>query len=252
MSENIQPIKTEAKEMIQIEYKIINLMLRYCQIVDDVIAEGISPELFEPYNRKIVRSIFREYVRTNGGKLTENAFKESLKEELSRKEITDADYLSFIQSYRNCQMVTAKEDDIHFLKRQLKEAATARNLPMLLKNVSQNASKYGWTSAASSLKDEIEQIVLMTETKTTSFISLQSSQDEYIKRIEHLRANPSEIVRCHIPEIDEAIKVGFKPEMMTVFVADTSFFKTTMMLNIALNIWEKDNKTVLYIPLEQR
>jgi hypothetical protein len=48
------------------------------------------------------------------------------------------------------------------------------------------------------------------------------------------------------------MNVGFKPGHLTMFCADVGSYKTTMMVNVALNIFKRSNQeaNILYIPLE--
>jgi archaellum biogenesis ATPase FlaH len=57
-------------------------------------------------------------------------------------------------------------------------------------------------------------------------------------------------IRCHIKEIDQTLGVGFAPGTLVLFTADVGGGKSTIMLNIAFNIWEKEGKNVLFAPLE--
>jgi replicative DNA helicase len=50
-------------------------------------------------------------------------------------------------------------------------------------------------------------------------------------------------------EIDECMVVGFKPGTLTLTVADVGGGKSTMMLNIAFNLFKK-NHNVMFLPLE--
>ncbi len=55
--------------------------------------------------------------------------------------------------------------------------------------------------------------------------------------------------QCGIPEIDEAMSVGFKAGHTSLYVAETGGHKTNVMLNVTLNIFKKGHN-VLFLPLE--
>ena len=76
---------------------------------------------------------------------------------------------------------------------------------------------------------------------------------EYYKEMVDIRAGvipDAEFISYGIKELDETSGVGLAPGTMTLFCGDVGGYKSTMMMNVALHVWWKEQKNVLYVPLE--
>lgn len=58
-----------------------------------------------------------------------------------------------------------------------------------------------------------------------------------------------EVITCGIKEIDDTMITGYAKGTLTIFCADVGAYKSTMMLNVGLNVWKK-GYNVLFVPLE--
>lgn len=81
------------------------------------------------------------------------------------------------------------------------------------------------------------------------FYDTVESFPSFIDDLKHKATNPEKRITCGIKEIDDCMTVGFRPGTLTLTVADVGGGKSTMMLNIAYNLWKR-NANVLFIPLE--
>lgn len=244
--------KSFGKVHMEVEQKLLHLMLEYPSAVEEAMSRGVTADMFDPHHANLVLAIYREYERTEGHALTREAYRELLVEQSKEGLIKAKEISPRMSVYDKARIsTTADRDEIYHLLRSLREACVAREFPVLLQKVNKNIEDKGFLYAVSELSEEIERLLALTETRTTRLVSLDEIKDEYINKLDDLRKNPRQLVRSHFSELDSAINVGFLPQGLTLFVADVGGYKTTTMLNVALNIYEFDNKPVMFIPLEQ-
>ncbi len=180
-----------SKVYLEIEQKIINLMLQHKDVIGEMVDSGVGVDFFDSRHRPLVQSIYYTYSVSDGKRLlTDDHFRSLLLERGGKGDITIA-----MQVYHECRY------GVHF-------SNTKENFDLLKKQL------------------------------VNSFVRLD-------KKIN----NKEEIVLCKIPEIDEAMNVGFKPGHTTLIVGATGGHKTNLMLNIALQVYEQ-GKNVLFLPLE--
>jgi len=92
------------------------------------------------------------------------------------------------------------------------------------------------------------------ENKPVIFESTKYYVDTAINEIEKNKNLSDEeyeknFIKTNIKELDEAMVTGLAPGNLTLFCADVGHFKTGMMINIAINVWESGHN-VLFVPLE--
>ncbi|MFW6015253.1 MAG: DnaB-like helicase C-terminal domain-containing protein [bacterium] len=104
------------------------------------------------------------------------------------------------------------------------------------------------------LKEQLDNLVLDADlNKEISYRDIRTFSDDFFTNIEKIRSGEKEQeprILCGIKEIDETMVTGFARGSLTVFCADVGGFKSAMMLNIGLNIWENTDKNVLFVPIE--
>ncbi len=77
----------------------------------------------------------------------------------------------------------------------------------------------------------------------------------FVKNVQYLKDVRNGLIEeippiiCGIKEIDDTMITGYEDGTLTLFIADVGGFKSTMMMNVALNIWAFGHN-VLYVPLE--
>ncbi len=94
--------------------------------------------------------------------------------------------------------------------------------------------------------DEVEQNRLVT----FEIIRDPAFRGQWRKELLQKMETDIPTIKCGIPEIDEPMGTGFDQETLTVIVADVGSFKSTLMLNIALGVWNVNKCDILYVPLE--
>jgi len=230
---------------IDIERQIIHLMLKDRRAVDEIIDEGYGIDFFIQPHRFLVESIYHEYMDSGQTRLLN---RESYKQKLLDN--NKGDLVECMQIYDKCYLQAfAEMDDLGHLKKSFVEGFIGQRTIELLKKYNKETKKIGYLSAARSLVDHLQQLVSVTEIRQTVFAPIYDIKDEYLQRLKERKENKDAIVRCGIPEIDDAIEVGFGPQQMTLFVADVGGHKTNTMLNIAICLYLR-GYNVLFIPLE--
>ncbi len=72
---------------------------------------------------------------------------------------------------------------------------------------------------------------------------------QYLKDVRSGKIEEIPPIICGIKEIDDTMITGYEAGTLTLFIADVGGFKSTMMMNVALNVWRYGHN-VLYVPLE--
>jgi len=235
------------KHFLDTERKVIHLMLKSRDCIDELLNDSISPEYFDVHHQLLVRSIYSEFIDSDKKRLlTRNSYRQMLVDANA-----PGDLMQNLTVYDRCSIQAyATPDDLGHLKRLLVEGFISRECYVLFERFRKDSKKQGFLGAAHELSDDLKKILGITDTGRASFVSLSELKDEFIKDLETRRSCPDKVVRCHdYPEIDESVSVGFRPQHLTLFVADVGGNKTSLMLNVALSLYEHGH-SVLFIPLE--
>lgn len=239
--------KNENYPHISVERQIIHLMLRYINAVDELWSENIRSHLFEDAHQHLVQSIFSEFVSSDKTRLLT---REHYVQSLSNSGLQDNTYVA-VSLFDKCYFgINAEMDDLGLLKKKLIEGYVSRKCKFSLDKFKDGVTKQGYVQSASKLVDDINLALSLVGNKSSEFVTINDAKDQYCSKILKMLNNPDEVVICGIPEIDDAINTGFKPGHLTLFVGDVASNKSNVMLNIALNLYEKYNHNVLFIPIE--
>jgi len=236
------------KIYLEIEQKVINLMLQHSDIIAEMVESRVSPEFFDQRHRPLVQSIFYTHGVSDGKRLlTDDHYRSLLIEQGGKGDITIA-----MQVYHECMFgvdVSNTKENFDLLKRQLIDSFVHRKNIEALKNYNDNTPKLGYLQATRQFVEDLSAAVNMTETKRSAFYTIDELKERYIAHIEERREEKDQQTICNLPEIDEAMNVGFKAGHTTLIVGATGGHKTNMMLNIALNVFNQ-GENVLFLPLE--
>lgn len=239
-------METPSKHYLETERQIINLMLKSKEVIDELLDDGISPDFFDPHHQPIVAAIFKEYVASDRKRLLSRpTYRQMLSEGKS-----GGDLMQNLSVYDKCFIVAfARPDDLGHLKKMLVEGYIGRQCFFFFQEFKKDVKDQGNFFAAKNLNDKLRQSLGITETRRTVVASLHELKEEFMKDLKWRADNKDKIVRCGIPEIDNAVNVGFRPQHLTLFVADVGGHKTNLMLNIALELYDR-NHSVMFVPLE--
>jgi replicative DNA helicase len=231
---------------VEVERKLIHLMLKSRNVVDEMLETGVAPEYFDPIHQPLVQSIYAEFMQGGARRLlTRDSYRQHLIDSGAR-----GDVVLSLTLYDKCLVgAYARPDDLGFLRKELAECYVARRSHFIFQEYADECKKAGYMKAAQSLQDKFNRVLGGMETRRTVFASVADCKEEYLQHFQQLRQNPASVVRCNYPEIDEAMAIGFEPQGLTLFVADVGGHKTNLMLNVSLSLVEQGHG-VLFIPLE--
>ncbi len=236
------------KAYLEIERKVINLMLQHCSIIGEMVSENINPDFFDERHQPLVQAIYYTHGISDGKRLlTDTHYRNLLIEQGGKGDITIP-----MQVFHECMYGVHHSNtpnDFDLLKRQLVDSYVHRHGITCLDKFNQSVGKLGYVEATKQYIEELSTAVNFTEAKKSMFMVVDELKDKYITSLKEKKDDIEPKIECGIPEIDEAMNVGFKAGHTSLFVAATGNHKTNMMLNVALNIFKKGHN-VLFLPLE--
>lgn len=241
---------------IEIERKIIHLMLSYRDAIDEILDDNITDAFFDEKHQLLVNAIFQEYVSSGHKRLLSRPAYQSVviitKRQQSPKRVDEKpiDIPTSLKVFDQCSIgEDAELDDLGQLKKELVESYVDRRAKTIIDEYWTDRTKRGSVRASRSLVDKMSASLDLTETRESVFCTLSDLKTEYLDQLKALRDNPEQIIECNIPEIDRALNVGFRPGHLTLFAGDVGSHKSNMMMNVALNLYEAGHN-VLFVPLE--
>lgn len=236
------------KAYLDIERKVINLMLRHSEIVGEMVSGNINPDFFDDRHQPLVQAIYYTNGISDGKRLlTDTHYRNLLIEQGGKGDITIA-----MQVYHECLYGvhhSNSKNDFDLLKRQLVDSYVHRRGIEYLDKFNNSVGKMGYVEATKQFVEDLSTVVNFTEAKKSMFMIVDELKDQYLTRIQEKKDDIEPKIECDIPEIDEAMSVGFKAGHTSLYVAATGCHKTNMMLSVALNIFKKGHN-VLFLPLE--
>ena len=234
------------KEKIELERDFIGLLLKHKDLVGDWIENGPSYSFFDTCHHVILNSI--TYAYNHDFLLTLRSFRTHLSDKIGNK----LEILAYEKEYNLANMSYVKRDDYYTIKGKIAESYIAKNSIAAIEKFRKDVQDKGTIFAVKQLNSNISNLITDTDTKRpTIYQGLDEYMPEFIKILEDRKDGKGvEIIRCGIKEIDQAMVVGFAPGTLTLFCGDVASYKTTMMLNIGLNVWGISKKNVLFVPLE--
>lgn len=221
----------------------------------------VKPEYFATKYRPLAISVRTMHVK--GMVLTKNAYMDFI-----AKGCESGEYKNWIDSKDHKQsknMVvlaesamfsaianteSANKDDFDFYIQKIKENYVREESNKHLISY-QKSSKSDVYKASAELSEALKRLSGEADEGTAKVLDGSDfGSDEWLKNLEHRRTAVDKRLLTGFHEIDHCINVGLKPGMLTLFVANIGGFKTTMMLNIAINMFKQYGENILFIPLE--
>ncbi len=240
-------MSTSPTQHIDVERKIIHLMLRYLDSIEEMVAAGLTSQFFDKVHHPLVQAIYNEYLNSDRKRLLT---REHYRSTLSAQGLGGGVVLAMRVYDKCCVGVTATTDDLGMLTRQLIDLYVARCSHEFFEAFRVDAKKKGEAEAARNLVEKMNSALTPLDTRKSEFYMIEDLKDDYLCQFEKRLANPEDRIICGIPEIDDPMNVGFRPGQLTLVAADVGGFKSTLMMNIALHLYEKYNCNILFIPLE--
>tara|TARA_B100000614_G_scaffold262895_1_gene299694 strand:+ start:48168 stop:49733 length:1566 start_codon:yes stop_codon:yes gene_type:complete len=222
------------------------------------IVERIDAECFDAEYRPIVQGIFHAHV--SDIVLTANAYEDFIQRSVNAgdyKKWTGSDAqpipakLGEKRKFTSVQKLdNVKSDEFDFLMTKVKESYDRSQAEEVISKFAteQKGDFYG---ALAKLSEKANGIASSKDDATFKTMDLANSRKEWLDALKDKRANPEQIVSTGLKDIDECLSKSItEPGMLVFFVADVGGFKTTTMLNIALNVLKQSQENVMFVSLE--
>ncbi len=236
----------EQNDNLKYERRFIYLLLHHKDLVSEWIDSSLSINKFSEKHKIILTCVLECYDK--GVILTRNAFQSFIQKIKTPKEKIEIEL-----NFNKCLMSKVDRNDFPFLIDAIIESYLHRVIKKGVKKLSTNIKEYGPITAINEIIDtfqnSIEDIDTQDKIIYEDFRSFSKDRIQYIADVRSGDIIEPARVLCGINEIDETMGIGFAEGTLTLFCADSGGFKSFMMLNVGLNIWQK-GYNVLFVPIE--
>jgi replicative DNA helicase len=226
------------------EEQFLNLLLTEKDCVRRWLASPLAIRYFDITHELLLKGITWAY--NEGVQLTRTSYKGFVEEYLK----SPSEVASQIAVYNRCSMRVTKADDLPMLIQRIKQAYVRRKSAEYFRDYNKDREKHGDLEANRTLATRILALEAEQQDTQVSFVDIAGGREQFMKDLLDRRANPRTRLTCGIKEIDDTMNVGFQKGTLTLFCAGPGAFKTTIMMNLALNIWENAGENICFMPLE--
>ncbi len=157
-----------SKVYLEIEQKIINLMLRHSDIIEEMLDSRITPDFFDPRHRPLVQSIYHVHGVSSGKRvLTDDHYRSILIASGGKGDITIP-----MQVHHECMFgvhISNAKDDFDLLKKQFMESFVHRSGVAALATFNKNAVKLGQLAAMNIYSESLIKITSMAQDAASGF-----------------------------------------------------------------------------------
>jgi replicative DNA helicase len=235
------------ESILKKEKQFIHLLLKNKDLMSDYIESSLSPECFHLEHQNILRGIEDAYDKDV--LLTRRSYAHFIQQLKSPRE-----RISEETAFNSCLASVARVDDFPLLANSIFEAFLLRRTGEEVHSFEDNIKNRGVMPAFKGLVDNLQNLSLDSESSKGKSVYdeigfLSKEHFVYKEKIRSGEIKTPPRVLCGIKEIDETMGTGLAPGTMTLVCADVGGFKSMMMMNLALNVWE-NGYNVLFIPIE--
>jgi replicative DNA helicase len=232
---------------IKNEKDLIYLMLHSKHVIEQVLNSGITKDHFDEDHRPIVASIIESY-DVNDVLLTRKTFREKLSHYTVPK-----DKIMQELSFDKCYNSESDINDLPHLLSSIVEKHMQAAVSSALDVFKIDRTQKGILPAVKKLSETCDGLLVGTANGEKVYFQdirdLSKKQFEYLDDVVHDRIKEVAPILTGIREIDFTMATGLERGTLTLFCADVGCFKSAMMLNIGMNVWEQGHD-VLFVPLE--
>jgi len=231
---------------LKTEQRLIGLLLRHKQLVGDWLESKTKKECFD-YSHKAILSAIEDSFDKDV-LLTRKSFlsivnKMASPQERKKQEISFAECATSFENENNFPLLLSQVFD-NYLKRESK-----RNIKIYTDSLDRLGAEVSLHELSSNLSNLSSSAVVSGTIVYDDIRTFSKDKLEWIDGVRSGKIKEPPRVLTGIPEIDETMGIGLAEGTLTLFCADTGSYKTTMMLNIAMNVW-KAGYNVLFVPVE--
>jgi replicative DNA helicase len=177
--------------------------------------------------------------------LSSRARSSAKKQELARLEI----------AFNQSAYAQVNRNDYPMLKERILNAYLLRSATQYVREFKKNREDKNTMFAVQQLAAAMSDLASSSKDNKKKIVyqDLSLFGAEYYQQMVDIREGnvpDAEFISFGIDELDKTSGVGMAPGTMTLFCGDVGGFKSTMMMNVGLHTWWKQNYNVLYVPLE--
>jgi replicative DNA helicase len=224
--------------------KLLAVLLKDRHVASRFFESGNSSKVFDdPSLIRICKGI--SWSVDEGKPLTRDRFEHFLRVVCGEAPAAVAGVLGTFDALR---LVEVDVEDYDHLLKQVRDQFLQREFRGLIREL-KDSENPSFLSKLGDLSDRLARLVSTDSGGIFEFFDTKEVYDSYITKLKDRAQNPEARITCGIREIDDCMTVGFRPGTLTLTVADVGGGKSTMMLNIAFNLFKRGHN-VLFLPLE--
>lgn len=225
-------------------FKLLSLMIKDKGCADKFFSSGNDGKIFaDPSLSRICSGL--SWSADESKPLTRDRFEHYLRVIAGEAPASISGVLGTFDALTEFEVDSADFD--HILA-ELRDQFLQREFRELIKKLKADG-RPGFKTKLSDFSDGLSKLVSSEADGIFDFFDTKDVYEGYVDRLEHKAKNPESRITCGIREIDDCMTIGFKPGTLTLTVADVGGGKSTMMLNIAFNLFKRGHN-VLFLPLE--
>lgn len=225
----------------------IGLLLKHKEVLDAWMSGPLDVKHFDIEYHVLIKAI--EFTAENGGRLTRRGYRHYLQGFVGDGEKR----VIYENAYNRIHAHQIDQDDAIILSSRILERFIVDSVADEIVSFRERREQKGVVPAVKMLSDSISNLLIdNTNDHKIEYKDISDDFEYYYQEtlaIKSGQTEPPEILECGIPEIDYTMVTGFAPGTLTLFCGDIAGFKSTMMLNVGMNIWERGHN-VLFVPLE--
>jgi len=233
------------ENIVKLERQLIYLFLHDKNLIEEWLDSNLKKEYFHEEHHAILNAIINSY--DQNVLLTRQSFNEFIKNIRIPKDRIEQEII-----FNKCYANKISENNFPLLVTKILDNYLLRITTENIKKFNINREKRNNTYALKELVNNLQDLVGDSVTKNVLYENIKNVGLDFRKYFDGIRSGEiieDELVLCGIREIDNTMVTGYAKGTLTLFCADVSAFKSTMMLNIGLNVWKKGHN-VLFVPLE--
>lgn len=231
-------------EHIIIERQLINILLNDKESVRTWITSGVDVDRFDPTHDLIVRAV--KWGFHEGVILTRSSYQKWVEDYTK----SPAEVSAQLTVYNSCHMRVTKKDDLPMLLDRVQRSYVKRKTTEFFQQYAKDRDAQGDLAANRILSQKLNTLENEAKTNKTVYLDIADYKDDYLAELHERKVNPKKKLTCNIKPIDETMGVGFMPGNLTIFCAAPGTYKTTIMMNVGLNIFKDSGESICYWPLE--
>ena len=235
------------ENILKKEKQFIYLLLKNKEFVSDYVESVLSPECFHLEHQNILRAIEDAYEKDV--LLTRNGYSHFIGQFKSPKE-----RMAEETSFNSCLASVSRPDDMPLLINAIFEDFLLRKTGDYINDFKNGIKGEGVMTSFKGLVDGLQNLSIDSESSKGKSVYgdigfLSQEHFAYKEKVRSGEIKTPPRVLCGIKEIDETMGTGFAPGTMSLVCADVGGFKSMMMMNLGLNVWEQ-GYNVLFVPIE--